>query len=71
MYDQGNISSRCLCSGISIGRALARAVTDPVVASSSLVVGAFLSAGDNSPTDPLFSMLFAKSDARRSVLFTA
>ena len=71
LYDQGNISSRYSCSGSSIGRALSRAVAEPVVASSSLVVVAFLSAGDNSPTDPPFSMLFAKSDARRSVLFTA
>ena len=63
LYDQGNISSRYSCSGSSIGRA--RAVTEPVVASSSLVVVTFLSAGDNSPTDPLFSMLFAKSDARK------
>ena len=71
LYDQGNMSSRYSYSGSSIGRALARAVTEPVVASSSLVVVALLSAGDNSPTDPLFSVLFAKSDARRRVLFTA
>ena len=71
LYDQGNISSRYSCTGSSIGRALARAVTEPVVASSSLVVIAFLSAVDNSPTDHLFSMLFVKSDARRDVLIAA
>ena len=71
LYDQGNISSGYSCSGSSIGRAFARAVTEPVVASSGLVVIAFLSTVDNSPTDPLFSMLFVKSDARRGVPITA
>ena len=46
-------------------------VNEPVVASSSLAVIALLSAVDNSPTDPLFSMLVVKSDARRGVLITA
>ena len=62
-HDQGKTTSSYLCSSSSIGRALARVVPEPVVSSSSLIVGAFLSAGDDSPTDPLFSMLFDKSDA--------